>query len=147
MGAIYFPCLHRMLYAVDGQGCYWDDSPVRHSGQTQLDKAILMVSGFKAAWEAWPPDAVRQLTEKCWAVRSYGASYDIAVLARGQGDVWLSGSGMEWDYAAARVIARECGAKFLIRDGTDRIDARHCLICPPGLERELRHILRIPAAG
>lgn len=102
-----------------------------------------MVSGFKSVWEAWPPEAVRQLTERCWTVRGYGASYDIAMLARGNTDIWLSGNGMEWDYAPAWIVAQECGVRFLTRDGTGRINARHCLICPPGLEHELRQMLQI----
>jgi fructose-1,6-bisphosphatase/inositol monophosphatase family enzyme len=65
------------------------------------------------------------------------------MLARGNTDIWLSGNGMEWDYAPAWIVAQECGARFLTRDGTGRINARHCLICPPGLEHELRQMLQI----
>ena len=59
------------------------------------------------------------------------------------GNEYVGGNGMEWDYASARIIAAECGARFLTRDGSDRINARNCLICPPGLELELRRILDI----
>jgi histidinol-phosphatase len=143
LGAIYFPCLDEMLHAVCGKGCYWNDAQTRAAETASLEKAILMISGLKSAWYVWQPDSVRRLTEICWTVRSYGASYDIAMLARGKADIWLSGSGMPWDYAPASIIARESGARFLTKDGTGRIDARHCLICTSGLERELRRILRI----
>jgi fructose-1,6-bisphosphatase/inositol monophosphatase family enzyme len=86
---------------------------------------------------------VRLLTKKCWTVRCYGGCYDIIMLARAKADIWLSGSGMEWDYAPVQVIARECGARFLIRDGSDRIDAKHCVVCAPGIEREVRDLLGI----
>ncbi len=56
----------------------------------------------------------------------------------------ISGSGKPWDYAPARIIAAECGALFLTQDGSARIDAGHCVICAPGLEEEIRKILRIP---
>jgi fructose-1,6-bisphosphatase/inositol monophosphatase family enzyme len=134
-----------MLFAADGSGCYWNEERVAASDIKRLDKSILMVSGFKAAWESWPPQAVRLLTEKCWTVRCYGGCYDVAMLARGKTDIWLSGSGMEWDYAPVQVIARECGARFLTKDGSDRIDASHCVIFAPGLEREIRAILGISA--
>jgi fructose-1,6-bisphosphatase/inositol monophosphatase family enzyme len=104
-----------------------------------------MVSGLKVAWRIWEPESLRRLTEICWTVRGYGAGYDIVMLARGRADIWLSGSGMEWDYAPARIIAQELGAKFLTKDGTGRIDARHCLICAPTLEGQLRNILGMPA--
>lgn len=143
LGAIYFPCLNEMLHAISGGGCFWNDAPTRAADTSRLDKSILMVSGLKAAWQVWAPDAVRQLIEICWTVRSYGASYDVAMLACGKTDIWLSGSGMEWDYAPAHVIAQEAGARFLTKDGTGRIDAGHCLICTPGLELELRRVLRM----
>ena len=141
LGAIYFPCLDELLYAVSGAGCFWNNAPTRVADTSRLDKAILTVSGFKSAWKVWAPEAVRRLTETCWTVRGYGASYDIAMLARGHTDIWLSGNGMEWDYAPARIIAEESGARFLTKDGSGRINAHHCLICTPGLERELRRIL------
>jgi fructose-1,6-bisphosphatase/inositol monophosphatase family enzyme len=50
---------------------------------------------------------------------------------------------MEWDYAPAQVIARECGARFLTREGNDRINAKHCVLFASGLEKELRVVLGI----
>jgi fructose-1,6-bisphosphatase/inositol monophosphatase family enzyme len=143
LGAVYFPCLNAMLHAISGAGCFWNDARTRAADTSRLDKSILMVSGLKAAWQVWSPDAVRQLIEICWTVRSYGASYDVAMLARGKADIWLSGSGMEWDYGPAQVIAQEAGARFLTKDGTGRINAGHCLICTPGLEPKLRRVLRM----
>jgi histidinol-phosphatase len=145
VGVIYLPCLEQMLHAVEREGCYRNGLRLAASTTSSLDKAILMVSGLKSAWSVWPPDAVRRLTEICWTVRSYGAGYDIVMLAQGSADIWLSGCGMEWDYAPARIIAQELGARFITRDGSGRIDARHCLICMPSLEQELRAILEMPA--
>jgi fructose-1,6-bisphosphatase/inositol monophosphatase family enzyme len=143
LGIIYCPSLNEMLYATSGAGCFWNDARVWASDITRLDKSILMVSGFKAAWDSWPADAVRALTQRCWTVRCYGGCYDIIMFARGKADIWLSGSGMEWDYAPAQVIARECGAHMLTREGNDRIDARHCVLCVDGIEDEIRAILGI----
>ena len=144
LGIIHCPCMKEMLYAADGHGCYWNGARVSASDVTRLDKSILMVSGFRAAWNSWPPDAVRRLTQDCWTVRCYGGCYDVIMLARGKADIWLSGSGMEWDYAPVQVIAGECGARFLTREGNDRINARHCVVFAPGIEREIRDILKIP---
>jgi histidinol-phosphatase len=144
LGVINLPCLRETAYAVFGSGAYWNGSPVTPSATSQMDKAILTVTGFRSVWDAWPREAIVQLTRQCWTVRGYSGCYDIVMLARGKTDIWLSGSGMEWDYAPARILAREAGLVFLAGDGTDRIDAGHCLICTPGLERELRTILQIP---
>jgi fructose-1,6-bisphosphatase/inositol monophosphatase family enzyme len=143
LGIIYCPCTNEMVYAASGSGCFWNDQRVFASNIARLDKSILMVSGFKAAWSSWSAEAVRFLTENCWTVRCYGGCYDVIMLARGKADIWLSGSGMEWDYAPAQVIARECGARFLTRSGGDRIDEKHCVLCAPGIETEVRRILAI----
>jgi len=144
LGIIHFPCLKETLHAVSGSRCFWNDAPTRASLTSRLDRSILMVSGFQAVWKTWGADPLRYLTEHCWTVRGYGGCYDVAMLARGKADIWLSGNGMEWDYAPARIVAEECGARFLTSDGGDRIDRNHCVICVPGLESELRKILRIP---
>ena len=143
IGIIYCPCSNEMLFAASGQGCYWNNTRVSASEIAQVDRSILMVSGFKAAWDSWPAEAVQSLIKKCWTVRCYGGCYDIIMLARSKADIWLSGSGMEWDYAPVQVIARECGARFFTRDGSDRIDAKHCVVCAPKVERDVRKILGI----
>ncbi len=144
LGIIYCPSLDEILYATRGAGCFWNGTRVWASDVARVDKSILMVSGFRAAWDSWPPDAVRFLTQNCWTVRCYGGCYDVIMFARGKADIWLSGSGMEWDYAPAQVIGAECGAQMLTREGNDRIDAKHCVLCAPGIEQEIRAILGIP---
>ncbi len=146
LGIIHCPAREETVYAVKGAGCFWNNERAACSNIRRIDKSILMVSGFKAAWDSWPPEAVRRLTQECWTVRCYGGCYDVMMLARGKADIWLSGSGMEWYYAPARIIAGECGARFMTRDGNARIDARNCVLCVPGLEKEIRAILGIPEA-
>jgi fructose-1,6-bisphosphatase/inositol monophosphatase family enzyme len=99
LGIIYLPALDELFRATLGEGCFWNHRRCTVSQITDLGRAILMVSGFKGAWESWPPKAIRHLTETCWTVRAYGGCYDVTMIARGQADIWLSGSGMEFDYA------------------------------------------------
>ena len=143
LGIIYCPAANQMLYAVSGSGCFLNGNRVMASEIKELDKSILMVSGFKAAWDTWPHEGLKELTQRCWTVRCYGGSYDIVMLASGKADIWISGSGMEWDYAPVKIVAAECGARFMTRDGNDRLDARNCLVCAPGLEAQLRKLLGI----
>ncbi len=145
LGVIHCPSLNELLFAASGSGCYWNNERVCGSQITQIDKSILTVSGFKSAWDSWPPEAIRYLTQNCWTVRCYGGCYDVMMFARGKADIWLSGSGMEWDYAPAQVVARECNARLLTREGNNRIDAKHCVLFPSSLESEIRRILLIRA--
>jgi histidinol-phosphatase len=147
LGIIYCPLMKEMLYAVSGNGCYWNDTRVSASDISSINKSILMVSGFKAAWDTWPAEAVRRLTQECWTVRCYGGCYDVIMLSRGKADIWLSGRGMEWDYAPVQIIAKECGARFLTKEGNDRINAQHCVVFTSGIEQEIREILGISNRG
>jgi len=146
-GVIHLPALGESAYAARGLGSWADGQRVRVSEVTRLDKAVLLVSGFKNAWEAWPPESIRHLTEHCWTVRAHSGCYDVTLLARGKADIWLSGSGVAWDYAPARIIAEEAGAVFLTRTGSNSIHQNHCVIVVPPLEQEVRRILGIPPAG
>jgi histidinol-phosphatase len=143
LGIIYCPCMDEMLHATAGSGCYWNNVRVSASKVDRLAKSILMVSGFNAVWDSWPPDAVRTLARNCWTVRCYGGCYDVLMFARGKAEIWLSGRGMEWDYAPIQIIAAECGARLRTREGNDRIDARHCVLYVPGIEGEICAILGI----
>jgi histidinol-phosphatase len=145
VGVIHFPALGESAYAARGLGAWVDGQRARVSEITRIDRAVLLVSGFKNAWEAWPPDSVRYLTEQCWTVRAHSGCYDVALLARGKADIWLSGSGVAWDYAPARILAEEAGAVFLTRTGSNSIYQNHCVIVVPQLEKEVRRILGIPA--
>jgi histidinol-phosphatase len=144
LGVMCFPALAELVHAVEGAGCFHNGTRVRASEITRLDKAVLLVSGFKPAWTQFDPERIRALIESCWTVRAYGGCYDVAMMARGKADVWLSGSGMVWDYAPARIIAPESGARFFTADGSDRIDRNNGVICAPGLEADVRRVLAIP---
>jgi len=144
LGIIHLPLLDGMFHALKGSGCFWNGQRLRASGISSLDRAIVLISGFKDAWSVYHPGRIRYLTENCWTVRAYSGCYDVTMIARGHADLWISGSGMEWDYAPARIIAEECGARFMTLDGNDRIDQNHCIICAPGLEAEVRRVLQMP---
>ncbi len=144
VGIIYLPYSGEIYHAALAAGCYCNDTRLHASGISSLDKAILTISGFKDAWTSWKPEQIRYLTENCWTVRAYGGCFDVTLIARGKVDLWLSGNGMEWDYAPGVIIAQECGAQYLTRDGSARIDAGHCVICAPGIEQEVRRVLEIP---
>ncbi len=144
VGIIHLPCTNETFHATLGSGCFCNDTRTQSSSISRLDKAVLTISGFKDAWQSWDPRQIRELTERCWTVRAYGGCFDVTMVARGKAEIWLSGNGMEWDYGPAVIIAKECGARFLTRDGSSRIDARHALICVAGVEQEVRGILGIP---
>jgi histidinol-phosphatase len=145
LGVIYCPCSNELLFASDGNGCFWNDTHVAASHASSLDRSILMVSGFNAIWDSWGENAVHSLTQRCWTVRCYGGSYDVILFARGKADIWLSGRGMEWDYAPAQVIARECGGCLLTQSGNDHIDDKHCIVCSSKILPEICRLLKIPA--
>ena len=144
-GVIHVPVLRETVHAAAGAGCYFNGTRVRASSIGRLDKAVVMISGFRDLWQHADDSKIRNITRSAWTVRAYGGCYDLTLLARGKADVWLSGSGNEWDYAPARIIALESGAEYFNFDGGTRIDAGNCIICAPALAAEVRSMLGVPA--
>jgi histidinol-phosphatase len=144
LGVIYCPCLDELLFASDENGCFFNNTRVAASHISRLDQSILTISGFNAIGDSWGEKAVLSLTKQCWTVRCYGGSYDVMLFARGQADIWLSGRGMEWDYAPAQIVAGECGGCFLTLSGANYIDEKNCVVCNSEVASEIRNILKIP---
>jgi histidinol-phosphatase len=62
-------------------------------------------------------------------------------------DVWLESKAEIWDLAPLQVIIEEAGGRFFAMDGSRRLDAGNAVACAPALEREIRHLFRVPSNG
>jgi fructose-1,6-bisphosphatase/inositol monophosphatase family enzyme len=88
--------------AVVGGGASLDGRPISTSGQTELSKSIVAMSGLPSQHYGWAQ------------FRSFGASApDLCLVASGVTDAWCDmndgGHGV-WDYAASMLICLEAGA-------------------------------------
>lgn len=151
-GAVHNPFTDETFTATAGGGAFLNGGPIRVSGETELDAALIATGfpydkdGVGAAVER-----VRLILARCADIRRLGsAALDICWLAAGRLDGFYESLSL-WDFAAARLIAGEagavCGHFGEVPEGTDpAFYGRDILIAGPALYPGLRELLA-PTAG
>jgi len=112
LGYIYDVMADDFYHAVKGEGAYYNDERLPQLESTPLEEAII---GINASWVA-PNRRVEHeplidLVATCRGTRSYGsAAIELAYVATGRIDAYMSMRLAPWDIAGGMVIAREVGA-------------------------------------
>ncbi|AMW98297.1 inositol monophosphatase family protein [Rummeliibacillus stabekisii] len=112
LGYIYDVMRDHLYHAIEGQGAYMNDQPLKTLEEISLDKAII---GLNAVW-ATPNKRIKhepmiELVHKVRGTRSYGsAALEIVSVASGRMDAYLSMRLSPWDIAGGVMIANEVGA-------------------------------------
>lgn len=112
LGYIYDVMRDHLYHAIEGQGAYMNDQPLKALEEISLDKAII---GLNAVW-ATPNKRIKhepmiELVHKVRGTRSYGsAALEIVSVASGRMDAYLSMRLSPWDIAGGVMIANEVGA-------------------------------------
>jgi len=147
VGIVYNPFLKEMYSVIKTQGSFLNGEKLEVSHQTELKKALI-ATGFPYD-KATVPDIMAR-TEKvlmnCQDIRRLGsAAMDICWVACGRLDGYFE-SLSPWDFAAARLVALEAGARCghfkPVPDGTSA--CIHCddiLIASPEIYDALDRIL------
>jgi len=124
VGVVCQPAARRLTYAVRGQGCWTRDgattepSACRVRAVGKLTEATLTQSrsrtaGKRSRWaEALQPARV---------VESYSAGVKLALVARGEADVYLNTyeAFHDWDICAGQILVTEAGGRVTGTDGTE----------------------------
>ncbi len=112
VGVVHAPFQNETFTAVAGQGAWLNGEPIRVSGETEFRQA-LVATGFPYD-KAPVPGLIKRLANvlsACRDVRRIGsAALDICWVAMGRLDAYYE-SVSPWDFAAARLIAAEAGAR------------------------------------
>lgn len=121
VGVVYEPIVGTM-YAADATGQVTRDGrPIRGSGCTRLDKAMVCCS-FPPGVRRHDPDVDQFLNvlEKSQSLRRLGsAALNLCYLAEGCLDAYWATSIKTWDVAAGYLIAKSAGVTFSRFDGSD----------------------------
>ncbi len=110
LGVIHMPVLNEMVYALRGQGCYWNGRRTHTSPVDKLADARLLVSGLnyfgpkQAAWE--------RLLRATYFQRTWGDAYGYALVATGRAEIMLDPALAPWDAGPLRIIMEEAGGTF-----------------------------------
>ncbi len=110
IGIANFPALGDMIYAVRGEGCYWNGRRAHVSNVEQLSQAVVLTSEFNyygkriGTWQ--------QLVERSYIQRTWGDAYGYFLVATGRAEVMLDPAMHVWDAAPFQVIVEEAGGTF-----------------------------------
>ena len=132
-GVVYNPFTGELFSAERGCGAYLGDKRICGRKRDKMADCLAIVefSPYYKETSIETFEMMRQLFLRVHDVRSLGASaIDLAYLACGRADVFMSRKLKPWDYAAAQIILREAGGdianfagKPLMLDGVTDIIA------------------------
>lgn len=140
LGYLY-DVVHRELYhARKGGGAFWDQLQLPQLDEPQLEQSI---GGLNPSWLVTYPKAqetLYPLVKKIRGTRSYGsAALEIAYVATGRLDFYLSLNLSPWDFAGGKVIIEELGGVVSDLHGNSPSLLRNgpILISKPGIHGKI----------
>ncbi len=110
IGVANFPALDDMVYALRGEGCYWNGRRAQVSDVDKLSEAIVLTSELSyfgrrtVVWE--------KLIDKSYVQRTWGDGYGYFLVATGRAEVMIDPAMHVWDTAPFQVILEEAGGTF-----------------------------------
>lgn len=151
-GVVYNPFTDELFRAAIGQGAWLNDQRIQVTAETNPRRALI-ATGFPYDKSELAPlvRRVAAILTHCADLRRLGsAALDICWVACGRLDGYYESLSL-WDFAAARLIAAEAGARcghFLPPPvGVNPVfHEKHLLIANPGLYPQLQEILRAAEA-
>lgn len=112
LGYIFDVMREDLFHAIEGQGAWYNDSPLRQLQPVPLEEAVI---GINATWVT-PNRLVNhekmiELVHTIRGTRSYGsAAMEIAFVVSGKLDAYISMRLAPWDIGGGTIIAKEVGA-------------------------------------
>ena len=114
VGLVTNPLVDETFLAVEGQGAFLNEAPLRSSTATSFGQA-LMICGFyydRGRNIDLTLDGIRKFYDRgIMGIRRFGsAALDLCYLAAGRADAYFEIGLNAWDFAAGEYIARTAGA-------------------------------------
>lgn len=123
VGVVHFPALNETIYAVRGEGCYWNGRRVHVSQVDRLEDAVLLISGLNHFTRAEQVKAWQRLVDATYAQRTWGDAYGYALVASGRAEIMVDPAMHLWDCGPLQVIMEEAGGSFTDWRGNATIHA------------------------
>ncbi|NCF64731.1 MAG: histidinol phosphate phosphatase [Chloroflexi bacterium] len=121
IGVAHFPALGETIYAMRGQGCYWNGRRAHVSAVDSLADAVLLTSGLNYFGKKAP--AWQRLVDSTYTQRTWGDAFGYFLVATGRAEVMVDPAMYIWDSAPFQVILEEAGGTFTDWRGTSTIHA------------------------
>jgi myo-inositol-1(or 4)-monophosphatase len=114
LGVVYDPIRNELFYAEKGGGAYLNGVPLRLTGQKTLQESLLASSTFwnEIAMNTGMDVKIQQLARYSRGMRIFGcAALELAYVAAGRIDGYMSLTLNPWDFAAGNLLVEEAGGK------------------------------------
>ncbi len=110
LGVAHFPALNETVYALRGEGCYWNGRRAHVSQVEKLADAVLLFSDMDTFGEK---TAVWQnLIAATYVQRTWGDAYGYSLVATGRAEIMMDPIMALWDCGPFQVILEEAGGTF-----------------------------------
>ncbi|MBO8163559.1 MAG: inositol monophosphatase [Brevibacillus sp.] len=143
MGIVYDPSRDEMFCGIRGAGAYLNDRPLALKRKVKLEEALLCTSVFwnKRAEQIGIDRIVKKLAGKVRGMRLLGsAALEMAYVAAGRLDGYVSMALHPWDFAAGKIIVEEAGgiATQISGEALPYTQNSSVMACNPTFYDELR---------
>jgi histidinol phosphatase-like enzyme (inositol monophosphatase family) len=121
LGTVSFPALSETVWAVRGEGCFWNGRRARVSTVSGLKEATLLItdshqmekSGYSAVWQ--------RLCMTTRMQRTWGDAYGHILVATGRAEIMIDPKMHVWDCGPLLPILAEAGGRFTDWNGAATI--------------------------
>lgn len=145
-GAVNFPALRDLVYAMKGLGCYFNGQLARVSTTPNIEQALLLATDFGTCDEYGFAGAAAELQRRAKARRTWGDCYGHVLVATGRADLMLDPVMNVWDCAALLPIVEEAGGTFTDWGGTPTINGGNAIATNGVLFDQVMSVVRgVPA--
>jgi histidinol-phosphatase len=141
-GVVNLPILNKLYTASRGGGAHHNGSSIHASSKTLVEESVLCLNGYQTVPGLPFSGQLLDWMARFWSVRGMGGAADAMMVASGQAEIWIEPTASPWDFAPLKIILEEAGACFINLDGGSTIYAGNGIGCAPGLEPEVRRLLR-----
>lgn len=141
IGLIYDVVADELYHAVKGNGVYMNETKLLPLQEVKVEEAII---GLNATWvtenKRIDPKILSPLPKDARGTRSFGsACLELAYIAAGRMDAYITLRLSPWDYAAGKIMIEELGG-FVTNLRNERLDLLtqdSFFACKPGLHQEI----------
>lgn len=141
LGYLYDVVHDELYFAKKDEGAYFNEEKLPRLEEGFIENAIV---GFNAQWlvsnKYMDPKKLFPLVKDVRGIRSYGsAALEIAYVASGRLDSYLSMRLAPWDFAAGKIIVEELGGIVTNLQGerVNLLETGSILVSKPGLHKEM----------
>ena len=120
-GFIYDVMRNEMYHAIAGEGAFMNGEKLENLKSARLEESIIGLNAFWISKEGLPQNSgLLEVARRSRGTRSYGsAAIEIANVAAGRLDAYLSFNLAPWDVAGGSVIVRELGGIITDIEGNE----------------------------